>query len=178
MSERPATKLKPIRSALPTWIAFWLLFAAPGRLMCFALPYSANEAAQRLRAEGAQVRSMQTGARLGYTVVLGLPEARTERRFNGWIEPDGASANRSWLTGQTRTPLRSAFTRLAISVGMCLLALFFMSSGRLVWGLVFLIGTLGFVLLAQYERVTGRDRRLYTVWLRDAINALPANFPY
>ena len=98
MSEPPAAKPKPICTALPTSITFWLLFTAPGRLMRFALPYSAHEAAQRLRAEGALVK--QTGARIGYTVMLRLPESRTERRFNGWLEPDGTGATRSWLTGR------------------------------------------------------------------------------
>lgn len=72
MSEPPAAKPKPICTALPTSITFWLLFTAPGRLMRFALPYSAHEAAQRLRAEGALVK--QTGARIGYTVMLRLPK--------------------------------------------------------------------------------------------------------
>lgn len=63
-------------------------------------------------------------------------------------------------------------------MGLLLLAFFFLSSEKLLWGVVFLIGTAGFVLLAQYERITGRDRRLYTAWLRDAINARPANTPF
>ena len=175
MSERPASSPKPkaVRNILPPWITFWLLFVAPGQLMRFAIPYSPGETARRLHDEGATVKPLQSGARIGYTVLLHLPEERTERHFAGWIEPDGMTGNRAWLTGQTRTSLRSAMSRLAISLILCALALFFLSSERLLWGVLFLAGCAGYVLLAQYERLTGRDRRLYAAWLRTAIDARP-----
>ena len=169
MNNQPVTPVppKPVRTAMPSWITFWLLFVAPGQLMRFSIPYPPAEVARRLKMEGATIKRLQRG----YTVTVQIPEARTERRFNGWIEPDGMTGSRSWLTGQTRTPMRAALSRLAISVVLCLLALFFLSSERLLWGALFLLGCIGYLLLAQYERITGRDRRLYAAWLRSILDA-------
>ena len=166
-------KPKTVKTASPSWITLWLLFVAPGQLMRFAIPYSPAEVVRRLGSEGAIVKAMQSGARTGYTVVLHLPGSRTERNFSGWIEPDGMANNRTWLTGQTRTSYRSALSRLVIISVLIALGLFFISSERIAWGGLFLIGCLGYLLLAQYERLTGRDRRLYAAWLREILHAQP-----
>lgn len=142
----------------------WLLVIAPGRLITFISPHPINEVAQRLHVQSTHVKSIGTRQ-----VVISLPGTRTERRFFGWLESDPRGGTR--LSGQTRTPYRTAATRLGIGVVMCGLALMFLAGAHGWLAFMFVSGGLGFMLLSQYERLTRRDVRLFTAWLRQIIDA-------
>jgi len=162
----------PSGSAIPShrigWS--WLLVTAPGRLLTVHSPLSTTEVERLLRQQVANVVSPKP-----HQVVIRLPTARTERRFFAWVEPNPNSPGSSRLIGQTRTPARVALVRAGISLILFWLALFWFSSAHTWLGGLFAIGCAGFLLLAQYERLTERDRRLYVIWLRKVIEAEPVD---
>lgn len=162
----PISQLSPGNSAaidaerLP-WA--WLLVIAPGRLVTFVSPHPLAEVEQRLYVQP-PVKWIRP-----HHLVITLPHARTERRFFAWIEadPDG----RTRVNGQTRTPYRAAVTRLVIGMVLCGMALMFLAGAHGWLAFMFAAGGIGFLLLSQYERLTGRDVRLYAQWLRQTIDA-------
>src|SRR5258708_7699414 len=87
----------------------WLLVIAPGRLVTFVSPHPLAEVERRLYAQFHQVKPMSA-----HQIAIDLPNARTERRFFAWIESDQDGQTR--LIGQTRTPYRTAATRLCIGI--------------------------------------------------------------
>ena len=146
----------------------WLLVTAPGRLLTVHSPLPTAEVERRLRQQISNVTTPKP-----HQFIIRLPAARTERRFFAWVEPNPNSPGSTRLTGQTRTPTRVALIRICISVILFWLALFWFSSAHTWLGGLFAIGCAGFLLLAQYERLTERDRRLYLAWLRQMIEAEP-----
>ncbi len=146
----------------------WLLVIAPGRLVTFVSPHPLVEVERRLYAQPRQVKSISP-----HHIAITLPNARTERRFFAWIESD--QEGRTRLNGQTRTPFRTAVTRLIIGVVMCGIALMFLAGAHGWLAFMFSSGGAGFLLLSQYERLIGRDVRLYAAWLRQTIDAEPLN---
>ena len=143
----------------PRW--GWLLLSAPGRLLVVDSPLPAAEVERRLRQQGAIVHF--TAA---HRITVHLPPSRTQRQFFATIESNPALINGSRIIGQTRTPFRTVLIRVALSVTLFWLALFWIIAAHVWLGVLFALGCIGFLLLAQYERLTGRDRWLYSDWLR------------
>ncbi len=141
----------------------WLLVIAPGRLVTFVSPYPIAEVEQRLYVQP-PVKWISP-----HHFAITLPSARTERRFFAWVE--AGSDGRTRLNGQTRTPYRAAVTRLVIGVVLCGMALMFLAGAHGWLAFMFGAGGVGFLLLSQYERLIGRDVRMYAQWLRQTIDA-------
>jgi hypothetical protein len=147
-----------------------LLLIAPGRLLTVQSPLSTIEVERRLSQQ--PIYAVLTHS---HRVTIRLPAARTERRFFAWIETNPANPDGSFIIGQTRTPARTALIRAGLSLILFWLALFWFSSAHTWLGVIFAVGCVSFLLLAQYERLTERDRRLYVSWLRQVIDAEPVD---
>ena len=141
----------------------WLLVIAPGRLVTFVSPHPLAEVEQRLHKQP-PVKWISP-----HHLAITLPHAHTERRFFAWIETD--QAGRCRLHGQTRTPYRAAVTRLVIGIVLSGMALMFLAGAHAWLAFMFAAGGVGFLLLSQYERLTGRDIRMYAQWLRQTVDA-------
>ncbi len=141
----------------------WLFLIAPGRVVMLHSPYPPAEVLQRLRTNPkvAQVTSPTQ-------IMIRLPGDRNERRFFAWIEADATGTR---ISGQTKTPYRVALIRSLISLVMYGLAFLWLAEARLWLGILFVAGGTGFLVLSQYERLTGFDVRRHLDWLRRALDA-------
>ncbi len=142
----------------------WLLLIAPGQMVTLHSPLTPDESLRRLRAQTSAVKALSIGQ-----VMIHLPVDRTQRRFFAWIENDPAGGTR--ISGQTRTPYRVAVARSAISMALFWLAMVWLAAEKPFLGFIFIAGSLGFLLLSQYERMVGRDRRQHVAWLRRIVKA-------
>ncbi len=158
---KPNNPLTQPKSDLWTWL--WLLFIAPGRVVTLHSPLAVDEVARRLRNAPKVARLLKPSQ-----AIIRLPDERNQRRLYIWFEPDAAGTR---ISGQTQTPYQVALVRMLITMALYGLAIMWLPAGRVWLGVMFTLGGTGFLLLAQYERLVGRDLRLHLEWLRLTLDA-------
>jgi len=149
-------------SNIAKWL--WLLITAPGRVVMLHSPHSATEVLRRLHTQPATIKVISPKH-----FIIRLPDNRSPRCFFVWLEQD--QTGRARLRGQMQTPFRAALTRSLLSLTLFWLGIVWLAAEKAWLGVIFMVGSIAFLLLSQYQRLTARDLPKYIQWLHRMADA-------